>query len=165
MSTRILAVMLVLLIEGTVGCQSHAPNQGEAEIRQWLDRWVKAFSARDVNTIMSLYAADVVAYDIVPPLQYVGKDAYRKDYERFLAQYEGPLEVEIRDMRIVAAGDVAFAAGLERISGAIKGQKSTMWVRFTSGYRKINGAWLDVQDHLSVPSDLETGKALLDLKP
>jgi ketosteroid isomerase-like protein len=74
---------------------------------------------------MSFYAPEVVAYDIVPPLQYVGANAYRKDYEQFLAQYEGPIEIEFRDMHIVAGDNVACATGLERISGTLKnGQKS-----------------------------------------
>src|SRR5438552_6098076 len=85
----------------------------------------------------------VIAYDIVPPLQYVGKDAYRRDYEEFLAQYEGPIETEFRSVSIVAGNNVAFIHSLERISGTLKsGQKSEVWVRATSGLRKINGKWL-----------------------
>jgi ketosteroid isomerase-like protein len=162
---RLSALIVPLLILGVAACQRSTGNQGEVEIRQWLDRWKSAFSARDVNAIMSLYDADVVAYDVVPPLQYVGKDAYRKDFEQLLGQYEGPPDVEHRNVHIVAAEDVAFATGLERISGTIKGQKLSLWVRFTSGYRKKSGSWFDVHDHFSVPSDLETGKALLGLKP
>ena len=165
MSTRLVLYVLIFPLMVMTGCQSHMASRGEGEIREWLDRWAKAFTAHDVNTMMSLYAPDVVAYDLVPPLQYVGKDAYRKDYEEFLSQYEGPVEVEYRDVHIVAAEDVGFARGLERFSGTIKGQKSTMWARFTSGFRKINGVWLDVHDHVSVPADFQTGKALLDLKP
>jgi hypothetical protein len=29
----------------------------------------------------------------------------------------------------------------------------------------MNGRWLAVHDHISVPVDFDTGKALLDLKP
>lgn len=63
----------------------------EAEIRQLLDRWTKAFRARDLNGIMSIYepGETLVAFDVVPPLQYVGSDAYRKDCQEFLAQYQG----------------------------------------------------------------------------
>jgi len=108
----------------------------------------------------------VIAYDIVPPLQYVGKDAYRRDYEEFLAQYEGPIETEFRSVSIVAGNNVAFIHSLERISGTLKsGQKSEVWVRATSGLRKINGKWLIVHDHISLPVNLEAGKAALDLKP
>ena len=137
-----------------------------SELREIFDRGERAFNEHDVDAVMALYAPDVVAYDIVPPLQYVGKDAYRKDYEQFLAQYQGPIEVEYRDVHIVAGENVAFAAAVERITGTMKnGQKSTMWARGTAGYKKVNGAWLDVHDHISVPTDFETGKSLLDLKP
>jgi uncharacterized protein (TIGR02246 family) len=143
-----------------------AEQKAEAEIRKWLDDWAKAFRAHDLEAIMSLYAPDVVAYDIVPPLQYVGKDAYRKDYAQFLEQYAGPIDVEFRDVKVFVGGDMAVAIALERLSGTMKsGQKSDVWVRTTTAFRKINGKWLDIHDHVSVPADFDSGKAMLDLKP
>ena len=51
------------------------------------------------------------------------------------------------------------------MTGTLKnGQKFDAWVRFTEGYRKTNGRWLAIH-HISVPVDLDTGKALLTLKP
>lgn len=136
------------------------------EIRGWLDRWTKAFTAKDVDAIMALYADDVIAYDVVPPLQYVGKTEYRTDYLQFLSQYADNVKVEVRDLHVGANGDLGYAAGLELISGTLKGgQKSEVWVRFTSLFRKSGGRWLDFHDHVSVPVDIETGKAMLELKP
>src|SRR5215510_241848 len=81
-------------------------------------------------------------------------------------QYESPIDIELRDMHINAGDGVAFATSLQRISGTLKnGQKSDLWVRVTNGFRKINGRWLDTHDHVSVPADLASGKAVLDLKP
>jgi uncharacterized protein (TIGR02246 family) len=140
----------------------------DAEIKALYDRWAKAFEAHDIEGIMSVYAPGdaVISYDIAPPLQYQGKDAYRKDYLEFLAQYDGPIHVEYRDMRILSSGDVGFLHALERLTGKLKnGQQSDMWLRATSGVRKINGKWLIVHDHISVPADFESGKAVLDLKP
>src|SRR5262249_51158880 len=126
----------------------------------------KAFRARDINGIMAIYADNVVAFDYIPPLQYKGKDAYRKDYEDFLAAFDGPLEVEFKEVTVVAGGKVGFVRGVERISGKMKnGQRVDFWGRCTSGFQKINGRWLDVHDHCSLPADLDTGKAVLDLKP
>ena len=163
-------IALGLLILGSGFALADAEKSGgatnEAEIRQALDRWAKAFRAHDVNGVMSMYAPDVVAYDFVTPLQYVGRDAYRKDYEEFLALFDGPIEVEFRDMKVVAGADVGFVHTLEHLSGTMKnGQKIDFWGRCTSGFRKINGKWLDTHDHCSVPSDFDSGKALLDLKP
>jgi uncharacterized protein (TIGR02246 family) len=152
--------------------KTNAKNNGassnEVEIRELYDRWAKAFRVHDLDGIMSVYAPgdEVIGYDIVPPLQYVGKDKYRKDYEEFLSQYQGPIDIEYRDLRIVAGENVAFIHALERMNGTLKnGQKSDLWVRGTSGLRKIDGKWLIVHDHISVPADFETGKAVLDLKP
>jgi uncharacterized protein (TIGR02246 family) len=136
------------------------------EIRGWIDQWRKAVSAKDVDRVMALYTDDVVAYDVVPPLQYVGKAAYRADYQQFFSQYESDLHVETRDLQVGASGELAYATGLQMISGTLKhGGKSGAWVRFTSLYRKVDGKWLDFHDHVSVPADIESGKAMLDLKP
>ena len=153
----------------TVQAQTKSTSQsgkGEAEIRSWLDQFIKVFTEKNVDSIMSLYADDVVAYDIVPPLQYVGKQAYRKDYESFLAQYQGNLRVEVKDLNVGASGDLGYATGLELIGGTLtNGQQSEIWARFTTLFRKVNGKWLDFHDHISVPTDMESGKAMLELKP
>ncbi len=140
----------------------------EAEVRRLLDRWAKAFHAKDLNGIMSIYEPGqaLVSYDIVPPLQYTGFEAYKKDYREFLDQFQGPIDIEYRDLNIIAGDTVAFSRGLERMTGTLKnGQKFDAWVRFTEAYRKTSGHWLAIHDHISVPVDLDTGKAALDLKP
>jgi uncharacterized protein (TIGR02246 family) len=163
----LIALAIVVLAVGVVLSMHKSRNTNdEAEIRQSWERWAKAFRAHDIDGIMSMYSSDVVAYDFVPPLQYVGKDAYRKDYEEFLAQFVGPIDVEFRDLKVVAGGGVAYVYALEHFSGTLKsGQKFDLWGRCTSGFRKVNGKWLDAHDHCSVPADFDTGKAALELKP
>lgn len=148
--------------------KARSASDNEAEVRKVLDEWAKAFHAKDLNGIMSIYepGAALVSYDIVPPLQYSGYDAYKKDYQEFLAQFQGPIDIEYRDLKIVAGDTVAFSRGLERITGTLKsGQQFDAWVRFTECYRKNNGRWLAIHDHISVPVDLDSGKAVLDAKP
>jgi uncharacterized protein (TIGR02246 family) len=133
---------------------AQSPKASEAAIRELLTRWEKAFRAKDLDGIMRVYApgSAVVAYDVTPPLQIGGDANYRKSYEAFFAMYEGPLDLEVRDVRIIASGDVGFVHALERISGTMKGgQKSDLWIRATSGLRRIKGQWLIVHDHVSVP--------------
>ena len=140
----------------------------EAAIRQLLDQWAKAFRAKDLDGIMAIYEPGqaLVSYDIVPPLQYTGFEAYKKDYQELLAQFQGTIDVEFRDLSILAGDRVAFSRGLERISGTLtSGQKFDVLLRFTECYRKTNGRWLAIHDHISVPADLDSGKAVLDLKP
>ena len=147
---------------------ARSATKNETAIQQLLDRWETAFEAKNIDGVMAVYAPGdaVVAFDVVPPLEKHGRDAYRKNYEDFFSMYDGPIDVEFREVTIVAGSDVAFVHCLEKFSGTIKGgPKSEVWLRVTSGLRKIKGKWLIVHDHVSAPVDFETGKAALDLKP
>lgn len=162
-----LCLVLALLMSSCSDRQTDT-KRSETEINDLLGRWQQAFKARDVEGVMSIYASGdaLVAYDISPPLQYKGRDSYRKSYESFFAAYEGPLDLETRDVRLLVDGDLAVVNALERISGTVKGgPKSSIWVRDTSTFRRIDGKWLDVQDHVSVPVNFENGSAVLDLVP
>ncbi len=44
----------------------------EALIRQRVEDCAKALRAKDIDRVMSLYAPNIVSFDIVPPLRYVG---------------------------------------------------------------------------------------------
>ena len=138
----------------------------EAHIRQRIDQLTEALRAMDLDGVMSIYAPDIVSFDIVPPLQHVGAAAKMKNWADAFAMYQRPLEYEIRDLTITIGDDVAFGHSLNRISGTSKdGKKNDVWVRFTACFRKIDGYWLIVHDHVSVPLDPATGRALMNLEP
>jgi ketosteroid isomerase-like protein len=138
----------------------------EAEIKRVLEGGVEAVRARDIDGVMSIYAPELVAFDIVPPLRYVGADSYRKPWEEVFSSFQGPIGYEIHDLSITVGDDVAFTHSLNRISGTMNtGHKTDLWVRCTACLRKINGKWLIVHTQVSVPVDLEKGKAVLSLKP
>ncbi|HEU4748599.1 MAG TPA: SgcJ/EcaC family oxidoreductase [Gemmatimonadaceae bacterium] len=143
-------------------------NTAEDQIRNLLTRWEEAFRAKDAKAVMSVYAPGdvVVAFDIVPPLAKVGSDAYGQNYEEFFAMFAGPLRVELRDLRIIAGDDVAFLHCFDRMSGTLQGgDHFDLWLRVTSGLQKIDGEWLILHDHVSVPTNFETGTAALNLAP
>ena len=145
--------------------EEHKKND-EAEIKRVLEGGVEAVRARDIDGVMSIYAPELVAFDLVPPLRYVGADAYRKPWEEVFSSFQGPIGYEIHDLSITVGDDVAFTHSLNRISGTMNtGHKTDLWVRCTACLRKINGKWLIVHTQVSVPVDLEQGKAVLSLKP
>jgi uncharacterized protein (TIGR02246 family) len=138
----------------------------EAEIQRLLDDGIRSLRDKNIEGVMSMYAQEVVSFDIVPPLRYMGADAFRKRWEETFSSFQGPIGYEIHDLTITVGDDVAFTHSLNRISGTMNtGQKTDLWLRWTAGFRKINGKWLIVHHQNSVPVDLETGRAVLDLKP
>jgi len=145
-----------------------SPNKknDEAGIQGLLDDWTRSIRDKNIEGVMSIYAQEVVSFDLVPPLRYMGADEFRKAWEEVFLVYQGPIDYEIHDVNITVGDDVAFTHSLNRISGTMNtGQKTDLWVRWTACFRKINGKWLIVHHQVSVPVDLENGKAALSLKP
>lgn len=139
--------------------------KNEAAIRELVDGLVRAIRAKDIDGVMASYAADLVAFDTVPPLQFVGASAYEKPWQDVFERYQ-TLDYEVRDLSITAGDDVAFSHSLNRIRGTMTdGQNTDLWLRSTACYRKIGGRWRIVHLQASVPVNLATGQAALDLKP
>jgi uncharacterized protein (TIGR02246 family) len=138
----------------------------EAEIKRVIERGVEGIRNKDIDGVMSMYAPDLVSFDIVPPLQYVGTDAYRKQWGEVFSTFPGPINYEVVDLDITVGDDVAFAHSFNRLSATMSnGQKVGNWLRWTACFRKIDGKWLIAHMQASVPVDLATGRAVLDLKP
>jgi len=139
----------------------------ERQIRTLIDNWANAIRAKDVDGLMSHYTPDILVFDLAPPLQYAGIDAYRKNFEEWFSSFQGSIGCEIRDLSINAGDDVAFGHSLNRISGnRTSGEETDVWVRATVCYRKIDGEWRIAHEHASVPFYMDGSyKAAVDLKP
>lgn len=138
----------------------------EAEIRRLIEDRAEAVRAKDVDALMAHVAPDVVSFDVVNPLQYTGADAVRRRAEEWFSSFRGGIGHEVRDLSISAGDEVAHCYSLSRVSGTTKdGAALDMWIRATVCLRKVEGKWLITHQHSSVPFDVESGKASLDLKP
>ena len=80
----------------------------EAEIKRVIEGGVEAVRARDIDGVMSIYAQEVVSFDIVPPLRYIGADAFRKVWEEVFSSFQGPIDYEIHDLSITVGDDVCI---------------------------------------------------------
>ncbi len=139
----------------------------EADVRRRIDELASALRTHDLDKVISIYTPDVVSFDIEPPLQHVGVEAKRKNWERVFAAYQCPLDYDVRELAITVGNDVAFAHSLNRLSGTLRNGVATtgFWVRATMCFRKLNGRWAIAHDQVSVPLDMATGAALVNLEP
>jgi ketosteroid isomerase-like protein len=102
----------------------------------------------------------------VPPREYKGSDAYRKDFEGLFAAFTGPIKNSISDQTIHVFGSLAYGHNIQ--SGEFTGKdgaKVKIVVRTTDIYRKTDGKWLIVEEHNSLPVDIDTMKADMLSKP
>jgi uncharacterized protein (TIGR02246 family) len=164
-------LLLLALVAACVGCAS-APvadtkAQDQAAIQALENKFQAAFDAKDINAIMALYTPDatMVVFDAVPPRQYTGWSAYKKDWENFFAAFPGPAELKLTDLDVTVGGDIAYGHSIQHTIMTDKaGKKVEMTVRVTDGYKKVNGQWLISHEHVSVPVDFDTLKPDLDSK-
>jgi uncharacterized protein (TIGR02246 family) len=147
---------------------SPAQADDRADIRALEERFVAAFKAKDPDAIMKVYAPGqtLFVFDVVPPRQYVGAAAYRKDWQTFFDSFDGPITVELTDLDVVTDRNLAYSHSIQHVAGTDKqGKKLDLTVRVTDVYKKAQGRWLIVHEHVSVPVDLDTGKPDLSSKP
>jgi ketosteroid isomerase-like protein len=137
----------------------------ESHVRQVIDRLVEAIRAMDLEGLKGCFSEDMVSFDLGPPLQHVGAEEKVKSWSEAFTVFQPPLGYEIRDLTLAVGEDVAFAHGINRLSGSPNGNQLGPWVRWTAGLRKVDGRWLIVHDQVSVPVDHTSGSALLNLEP
>jgi uncharacterized protein (TIGR02246 family) len=162
------AILLVLGGLSGFHIASYAKAGDEAEIRKLIDNFAVAFRAKDVDKVMSFYEKSdkLVAFDVVPPRQYTGWEAYRKDFKDLFDMFNGPVTLDISDVSVASEGNMAYSHSIDHVVGTGKdGNKMDLTVRVTDVYRKIGGKWLIVHEHVSVPVDLATGRGDLQSKP
>jgi ketosteroid isomerase-like protein len=70
-----------------------------------------------------------------------------------------------RHLSVTTNGELAFVHSLNHINVTLPSGPVDMWLRWTACFRQIDGVWLVVHDHVSVPIDPVHGKAVLNLTP
>jgi uncharacterized protein (TIGR02246 family) len=128
-------------------------SNDEIEIRALIERWAKAVHRADMDGVLRDHADDIVMFDVPPPSEVRGKEAYRETWPPFFKwQKQGGL-FEIVSLEVTAGHDVAFAHALLRCGTEeeLKKDPDTR-LRLTIGLRKQDGRWTVAHEHHSFPA-------------
>ena len=135
-----------------------------AEIEALLQKLVRAHADHDADAIVEVYAPNAVIFDLAPPLGRRGMN--RDNVAAWLAGWDGPIQIDARDVSLTVDGDLAFVSALNRMRGRQGGEDQDLWYRTTMCIQKITGQWQIVCDHSSVPFYMDgSDRAAVDLKP
>ena len=136
-----------------------------AEIADLIETWAEGIRGKDVEMVASQFAEDAVGFFLAPPL--IADEDLRVNLREWFDTFDGDLGYEVRDLKVHASGDVAWAHALNHLAGMKKeGEEADLWFRVTMGFEKIDGSWKILHAHESVPFLMDgSGKAALDLKP
>jgi ketosteroid isomerase-like protein len=86
LSTATVIVAAFVAFSMLPGTSQASTSDDEAKIKSLEDAFVAAVNAKDVDAIMKVYVPDasLVVFDVVPPRQYRGADAYARTGRTFL---------------------------------------------------------------------------------
>jgi ketosteroid isomerase-like protein len=132
---------------------SHNKSTDEAEIRDLVESWARAVRTKNLDGIMANHSPEILMFDVPPPAQSKGIEAYKKTWDVFFAWFQDSGVFDISELDITAGNDVAFGTALMRCSGTgVNGDKVELDFRLTICFRKIGGRWTVMHGHHSVPA-------------
>jgi uncharacterized protein (TIGR02246 family) len=125
----------------------------ETAIRDLIENWARAVRSKNFNRILANHSPDILMFDVPPPLQSKGIEAYRKTWDIFFSWSRDSGVYDINEMNITAGNDVAFVTAMMRCAGTeANGEKLELEFRVTVGLHKIEGQWIVMHEHHSVPA-------------
>jgi len=139
------------------------------DIREVITVSETAMKDGDAQRLIDRYTADVVKFDLAPPLGRSGDDA--RDVARqqgWFDTFDGPVDFQITELEIEVSGELAWAHSLNRLAATPKGAgfEFEMWYRATYGLRRTEQGWRIAHEHSSTPFYMDGSlRAATDLKP
>jgi uncharacterized protein (TIGR02246 family) len=125
----------------------------ESAIRALIESWAKAVQARDLDGVLADHSDDIQMFDVPPPNELRGIEAYRNTWPPFFDWLERGAAFEIVSLDVTAGDEVAFATALLRCGTQEELRRDPdNRVRLTVGLRKEGGRWAVAHEHHSFPT-------------
>lgn len=126
----------------------------QSQIKQLVENWAKAVRERNTEKILAFHTADFLLFDVPPPFQSEGLDAYRSTWEDTFYRYTKPGVFNFHELQIVAGEEVAFCTAAMWCEDNADGQGfKHLDFRLTIGLKKIDGVWFIAHEHHSIPAE------------
>ena len=132
-----------------------AVDDEEVRIRALLENWADAVRRHDLPAILAHHEQDMLMFDLPPPLQCKGIEAYKQTWDLMFRYHKPGAGFDFRELSVTAGADVAFAAAIMWCgpdSSPNPADKDGFLFRLTVCLRKVDGDWRIAHEHHSVPA-------------
>ena len=115
-------------------------SDDNAAIRNVVESWTAAERRKDFGGILQNHSSDIVMFDVPPPFQSKGIEAYKKTWDLFFSWSSNPIPFDITEMSITAGSDVAFVVATMRCAEpGVNGEQQR--TRFSLDDRPAQNRW------------------------
>ncbi|WP_010113663.1 nuclear transport factor 2 family protein [Acinetobacter sp. P8-3-8] len=130
------------------------------EVLLQIKLWDDAVIGQQVDHLLDQCADDISMFDVSTQLD--GIHAYKQEWEKFSPYFNAHVQIVRRDMKIYATEELAVLHCHSKIENDLLKDKIQMpWCRTTLCLKKQQGHWVVVHQHISMPVDMMTGKAIV----
>jgi uncharacterized protein (TIGR02246 family) len=124
----------------------------ERALRQLIADWSAAVRRRDYDAVLARHAPNILMFDVPPPFQSEGLEAYRKTWDLFFSMMADPPTFDFSDVRLTVGEDLAFATAHGKCLYMENGAATGLSFRLTMCFQKQDGEWFVLHEHHSVPA-------------
>ena len=158
-----LAVATIISI-AIIGLGLSVQARAESAKAQITDDENKLMNATSTDQAIQYYDMNNVDFfDFVPPLQYKGGDAVRKDLDNFFNNAKN-VQGKMVELTVLTDGRMGVAYSIQHFTWTGKdGKPMEATVRVTDAYHKVDGQWKIFHSQVSVPVDPKTGMGQMNL--
>lgn len=124
----------------------------DGEVRALIMRWANAVQHQDLEAVVAHHATDVLMFDVPPPNELRGIDAYRESWAPFFEHFKSGGVFAIERLEVTTGDRVAFATALLKC-GTVEERavNPAIRLRLTVGLRKERDRWIIAHEHHSFP--------------
>ncbi|MCB1651623.1 MAG: nuclear transport factor 2 family protein [Alphaproteobacteria bacterium] len=133
----------------------------EQEIKDLFEQWKNNLQRKNFEALIKNYAPDFIGFDVKENIE--GPLAYKALWEKCAPYFDTP-EPQYKNIKLEITDNMAAMYGLTRMTGMNLPEEmknspmAKSWLRLTVVYKKIDGLWKVLHEHVSYPVDCENEK-------
>ncbi|OTG83919.1 YybH family protein [Acinetobacter sp. ANC 4648] len=135
------------------------------EVLHQIELWDQAVVGKHIEDLVDQCANDVSLFDVSSQLE--GVEAYKTEWDKLSPYFNDDMHITRRDIKLYTSEDLAILHCYSKVENtALKAKLQMPWCRTTLCLQKKDGQWRVVHQHISMPINMMTGKAvMLKVKP
>ena len=133
-------------------------EQSVKEVQDTMAKWAKALESKDLVAMHQDHATEYRLFDVGTTAN--GVEETKILWEKCFPFFDRP-KIEYQNMVIHASNDMAvahFNAQIKGLNIQIPEEMANSWLRGTVCFRKSDGIWKCVHEHISFPVNCETNQ-------
>lgn len=137
-------------------------RQSIEAVREAMNQWEVALSVKDSDAMHKDYADEYRLFDVGSTANTV--DEAKQTWGRCFPYFDKP-QIEYKNMVIHATDDMAvvhFNSRLHGLNVHVPEEMANAWLRGTICFRKVDGIWKCIHEHVSFPVNCETNQIIFE---